>query len=386
MLTDVYTPRVSGVTNHIRLTKRGLEARGHEVSVFTFGNLDHRDDEPRVYRSPGMPIADTGYHFGLRYHREAQDKLRTMDVAHVHHPFLSGQLALRYARPAGIPIVFTNHTRYDLYAESYLPMIPRPISAALLRGYLSGFCERADSVIAPSKSLRLALREGGIASPIEVICNGVDLRQFQGPHDRSAAEALGLSPQDRVLIYIGRLAPEKNLMFLLRAFARTAEVFREARLVIAGDGPETERLRHFTRARGLERKVIFTGMIPQEEIPRYLSIANGFTTASVTEVLPLSVLEALASGVPVIGIDSPGVGDVVIDGENGLLSAHDLSAFRANLDRFLRDEPLRTRLAHASRPSAQKYDIQRVVRQLEDHYQTLMRQTRGVAEQRRERR
>ncbi len=386
MLTDVYTPRVSGVTHHIRLTKRGLEARGHEVSVFTFGDLDYRDDEPRVYRSPGVPLADTGYYFGLRYRRDAQDKFRTMDVAHVHHPFLSGQLALRYARPARIPIVCTIHTRYDLYAESYLPMVPQPVSAALLRAYLSSFCERVESVIAPSRSLRRVLREGGIERPVEIIHNGVDLRQFQGSPDRGAGETPGLPSRDPVLIYIGRLAPEKNLMFLMWAFARTAEVCREARLLLVGDGPETERLRHFVRARGLERKVIFMGMIPHEEIPRYLSSAVGFATASVTEVSPLSVLEALASGVPVIGIDSPGVGDVVLDGQNGLLSAHDLSAFTAKLTRFLRDEPLRRRLARGSRPSVQEYDIQRVVRQLEELYSSLIARQRGAAGERRVRR
>jgi glycosyltransferase involved in cell wall biosynthesis len=93
MMVDVYKPYISGVTNYIVLNKRHLERAGHDVYVFTFGNIEYEDDEPRVIRSPGLPLADTGFYLSLRYSREAKKLLQSMDVVHVHHPFLSGRLA-----------------------------------------------------------------------------------------------------------------------------------------------------------------------------------------------------------------------------------------------------------------------------------------------------
>jgi 1,2-diacylglycerol 3-alpha-glucosyltransferase len=125
--------------------------------------------------------------------------------------------------------------------------------------------------------------------------------------------------------------------------------------------------------------VRFTGAVPYEEMPRYLRVAQGFATASVTEVLPLSLIEALAAGLPVVGIDSPGVRDLVTDGQNGLLSANDLAAFTAKLARFLIDEDLRKRLCAAARPSAREFDIQRTAHRLENHYSNVCAQSRERA-------
>ena len=110
MLVDRYKPYVSGITNYISLNKASLEKAGHEVYVFTFGDDDYQDTETRIIRSAGIPLVDTGYYISLAYEREARQLLYSMDIAHAHHPFLSGSLAMRYCRRRGIPIVFTNHT------------------------------------------------------------------------------------------------------------------------------------------------------------------------------------------------------------------------------------------------------------------------------------
>ncbi len=106
MMADTYKPYVSGVTNYIDLNKRYLEYDGHEVYVFTFSEPDHEDEDERIIRSPGLPLADTGFFLSLKYSREAKNLLQSMDVVHVHHPFLSGRLALHYCRPDGIPDYF----------------------------------------------------------------------------------------------------------------------------------------------------------------------------------------------------------------------------------------------------------------------------------------
>jgi 1,2-diacylglycerol 3-alpha-glucosyltransferase len=372
MLADIYKPHVSGVTHYIDLNKRVLEARGHQVFVFTFGDRAEDDDE-RVIRSPGMPVpmADRGVYLSFRYNDHARQLLQTMDIAHVHHPFLSGRLALRYCRPQDIPIVFTNHTRYDLYAQAYLPMLPDQIGTTFLQAYLPSFCREVDLVIAPSEGLMQVLRELEVACEIQVIPNGVDLAPFRrelSPFDRSQ---LGIPADDVVLIYTGRLSPEKNLTLLLRAFAGAQSAFAESTLVIVGTGSEADNLRHLADRSGLGNRVVFTGLVPYEQIPRYLAMANAFVTPSVTEVHPFSVIEALAAGLPVVGIESPGVGDIIHNGHNGLLSSNDLAAYTAKLTRLLADHEARRSLQENARPSAAQYDIERTSALVERQYERL---------------
>ena len=204
MLADVYKPHISGVTNHIALNKQFLEKAGHEVFVFTFGDEDFEDDEANVIRSPGLPLVDTGFYLSFRYSLPAQRLLRTMDLVHVHHPFLSGHLALRYCQPRHIPIAFTNHTRYDLYAQIYLPMIPDVVGESLLQAYLPSFCRSCDLVIAPSAGMRDVLRKFGVDSPIEIVPNGVDLSPIRSVKDPIPLSDLGFSEGDVLLIYISR--------------------------------------------------------------------------------------------------------------------------------------------------------------------------------------
>lgn len=377
LLADMYKPHVSGVTHYISLNKRVLEARGHEVYVFTFGDLDYQDDETNVLRSPGVPVADTGVYLGFRYAGSIRRKLQSMDVVHVQHPFLSGRLALRYCRPRHIPIVFTNHTRYDLYAQAYLPMLPDVVGTSFLQAYLPSFCEEVNLVIAPSQGLKQVLRDLEVSVPVRVIPNGVDLRRFPVDLQPVAREAIGVDPGSILLVYSGRLGPEKNLTFLVRAFAGAHEAFPEACLMLLGDGPERDNLEDLAARSGLGQAIIFTGMVPHEDVPRYLAAGDAFVTASVTEVHPLSVIEALACGLPVVGVESPGVGDTVEDGRNGLLSRHDLAAFTAKLTRLVGDAGLRASMSAEARRSAQAYDIQRTAGLLEDEYLRLAAEPSG---------
>jgi 1,2-diacylglycerol 3-alpha-glucosyltransferase len=378
LLADTYKPHVSGVTYYISLNKQVLESRGHEVFVFTFGDLDFSDDETNIIRSPGVPVADTGLHLGFRYASTAQRLLETMDIAHVQHPFLSGRLALRYCRPKNIPIAFTNHTRYDLYAQAYLPMLPDVVGTSFLQAYLPSFCREIDLVIAPSNGLKRVLRDLDVSGPIEVIPNGVDLARFEEDIKPLPRQDLGIGDNEVLLVYSGRLGPEKNLTFLVRAFAGAQTAYPDTRLLLVGDGPERDNLEDLADRSGLRDRVIFTGMIPHDEVPGYLTVADAFVTASVTEVHPLSVIEALACGLPVVGIDSPGVGDTIVDGENGFLCRNDLAAFTAKLTRLIADTSLRAAMSERARSSALEYDIQRTSRMVEERYQALVDRPKAV--------
>ncbi|GAB4415481.1 MAG: glycosyltransferase family 4 protein [Anaerolineales bacterium] len=370
MLTDTYKPYVSGVTNYIDLNKRYLEAMGHEVYVFTFSHPDYQEEEERIIRSPGLPLADTGFFLSWKYTREAKTLLQSMDVVHVHHPFLSGRLALHYCRPEGIPIIFTNHTRYDLYAQAYLPLLPEEVSEGVLRAYMPSFCNAVNLVISPSPGMEKILRQLDVDSPIEIVPNGVEIERFiqATPLPR---EKYGFSDDDLLLIYTGRMGPEKNLKFLLQAFAGVAQAVEHVKLLLVGSGSEKEKLQELAKALQVENSVQFTGAIPYEDMPGYLAMCDAFVTASITEVHPLSVIEAMGTGLPVMGIHSPGVGDSVEDGATGFLTTENLPAYTAKLTRLCLQKQLRGKMGLAARKASRQYDINRTTKIMLSHYERL---------------
>lgn len=372
MMADAYKPHVSGVTNHISLNKRFMERAGHEVFVFTFGDVDYQDDEANVIRSAGLPVEDTGFYVNVRYSREAQKVLHTMDLVHVHHPFLSGTLALRYCKPRKIPIVFTNHTRYDLYYHAYLPMLPESLGETFLQAYLPSFCRACDLVIAPSAGMKGVLQKFGVDAAIEVTPNGVDLEPIRSVREAKERTTFGFGADDVILIYVGRLGPEKNLPFLLRCVAGSLQAYSNVRLLIVGDGPERENLEDRVQHMGISDCVRFAGMVPYEELPAYLVMSDVFVTASVTEVHPLTVIEAMAAGLPVLGIESPGVGDTVVEGRTGFLAGNDLAAYTAKMIRMVTDEELRARMSTYAQQEAEKYAIERTSQLLLTQYDATM--------------
>jgi len=378
MMADLYKPHISGITTYITLNKTHLEKMGHDVFVFTFGDENYVDEETNVIRSPGLPLLDTGYYINLNYNTKARHLLYTMQVVHVHHPFLSGSLALRYCRPRGIPILFTNHTRYDLYAHAYLPILGEFITETSMATYLPVFCRLCDLVIAPSAGMRDVLIKFGVDAPIDVVPNGLNIRPFRQVPEKMDRSQFGFNPQDVLLIYVGRLGPEKNLSFLLRSFAGAAKAYDHIGLILVGDGPERDNLQDQVRYMKIDNRVCFTGMIPYEQMPGYLCMADAFVTASVTEVHPFTVIEAMAAGLPVLGIQSPGVGDTVEDGVTGFIAEEeDLATFTARMVRLVTDHQQRQEMGQRAQQAAENYAIERTTQMMLERYQAVIQKSSG---------
>ena len=382
-LTDVYKPVVNGVTNFISLHKRVLESWGHKVFVFTLGHEDYEDEELHVIRSSAIPLSNTGYHLSFLFSRRARRKIRTMDVLHVHHPFISGRQAVSLGKRYNIPVVFTNHSRYHVLARYYIPFIPEGLSRAFLEAYLPHFAEQCDLVIAPSQGVKRALHELGVTCHIEVVPNGVDVAQFQHPARPLSKQDLGLPEKALVAITVSRLAPEKNLPLLLHAFAHIAADTPDLYLIIVGGGPDEEYLRGLVRLLGLTSRVRLVGKVPYEEVPNWLALGDFFAITSVNESHPLTMLEALAAGLPVLGVICPGVEDTIIEGVNGLLSSEDTQFFAAQIRRLATEPDLRARLAAGARETCKQYDIHRVSAMIMAHYERLVEERIRQAEEQR---
>ncbi len=376
-MVDSYKPYISGVTNYVEINKRYLELAGHEVFVFTFGDTDIKDGEPRVIRSKGVPLSDSGFYLSMRYSRAAKKLLQTMDVVHVHHPFLSGRLALRYCRPLQIPVIYTNHTRYDLYAQAYLPMMPDEVSQGLLQAYMPSFCKAMELVITPSAGMEKILRQLNVEGHIEVVPNGVDLKSFHSAKPLSRAD-FGYKADDILLVYAGRIALEKNLPFLLESFKGISQAIPNVHLLLIGSGVQQydDEIRALVNQLQLEQRVRFTGRITYDKLPAYLAMCNIFVTASVTEVHPLSVIEGMGAGLPIMGIESVGVGDTVEDGVTGFLATHDQPAFTAKLTRLCLDLNLRRQMSDSARKASSAYAIEHTTSVMLKHYEKLVADSR----------
>lgn len=379
IVTATYLPSRNGVATSTALYARGLRERGHEVRIFAPRHPQQPPHEEGVYRlnssfagarALGAP-ADYPVLLLPGPRLTARLPLRDLDILHTMHPFLAGRLALTWSRLSGAPVVFTAHTQYDQYLH-YAPM-PRRVGRAMLRPHVAAFARRVDTVLAPGHAMVEMLRRYGFGGEVQLFPNPVDLAAFREARGEAFRAEYGL-PQDAPLaMYLGRLAPEKNLDVLLRAFARARASRPDLRLLIVGDGPSRE-----TAQAGAPAGVTFTGPLPYARVPEALAAADAFLTASTSEVLPMSMIEALAAGTPLVAAQSPAALDLVQAGLNGTVTDATPEALAAGLLDVL--DPTRLPVLQAgARASAAQYDLPTRAAALEEVYaQTLTRrQTQG---------
>jgi glycosyltransferase involved in cell wall biosynthesis len=322
--TEVYHPIVNGIVASVDGLASGLRAQGHEVYCFAPHVPGYEERDEPVYRMPSLPLPTSApYRLTLPVvsRRNRHAIINRLDVLHAHSPFVTGWMAVRYARRLRVPLVYTYHTQLEEYTH-YVPFEPhatRRAASTLTRS----FSNLADAVIVPTASMRDHLVQLGVTVCVEVIPSGIDLRQF-GAGTRSAAirKSLGVRTGERLLLFVSRLAREKNVDLLLDA-VRVCGV--PLRLAIGGDGPERAALEARAAEYGIADRVVFLGAVERHRLPDFYASADAFVFPSVTETQGLVLVEALAAGALVIAADAPPVREVL--GGAGRLVAADAAAF-----------------------------------------------------------
>lgn len=381
LFTDTYPPQVNGVATVVQQTARGLNHLGHETAVVTLSaarkNLPAQPaDAFPVIRLPSLPF--WGYH-GERFTAPLGLTLKSIkkfqpDLIHVHTPFAVGWEAILCAKHFGLPLVGTHHTFLDHYLKHI--KLDFAWTQKLSWQYVAAFYERCDLVLSPSHALSLELLAHGMHQPLQLLPNPVKLDQFQpAATDDTRLECrsrLGLDGQ--LIAYMGRLSYEKSLDQVLSAFGQVADQLPSAKLLMIGDGPEKEKLKKMASARGLSHRVIFTGALFGQELAQTMAACDVFVTASKSENHPVSVLEAMASGLPVVAVRSGGLPEIVTNGLDGLLVAPDKPAELADgLSSLLADEALRLAMAKAARQRALDFGEDKIINDLLAQYQRLLR-------------
>ncbi len=348
MLSDVYFPRVNGVSTSIQTFRRDLEALGASSVLVAPGYPGISRDEPGVVRvrSRALPI-DAEDRLPVR--REMDACIRALpgpfDLVHVHTPFVAHYAGLRAARRLGIPVVETYHTLFEEYFHHYLPWAPRQLLRGLARALSRHQCNAVDAVIAPSPQLAESLRGYGVRPEIRVIPTGLDVPALAGGDGTRFRASHGIAADRPVALIVSRVAFEKNMGFLIDMLERLRRSLPDALLVIAGEGPALEHLKRDVAARGLDGNALFVGYLDRAgPLLDCYRAANCFVFASRTETQGLVLLEAMALGLPVVSTAVMGT-KFVLEGAAGALVVPEVAdEFAAALAGVLGDPALRSSL------------------------------------------
>lgn len=361
IFTNCYLPLVNGVVGAVSLLRKGFLEQGHQVHIFAPQFDDYVDAEPEIYRYPAVDLTrKVKYPVAVPYSPKISKVLQNLefDIIHSHHPFVLGPLALKLARRRNVPIVYTFHTQYDQYTH-YVPL-PSALVSWFSKNQVRRFAQSVDQITTPADTAKRILLEYGVTNQIDVIPNPTDLSKFQAANGTSVKQEYQLS-NAKVLINVGRVAPEKNLGLLLQSFRMILTKGPEpVKLMIVGDGPALKDLKQLAAQLGIEKEVIFTGMVNPALVPNYLAAADLFVMTSKTEVKPLSQLEALAAGVPIVAVSAAGANDTITHGQNGLLVAEDIQAISEGvLDVAFNPQRLAAFKREAQR-TAERYSYSRI--------------------------
>ena len=302
MFTEVYHPVVNGVVASIDALQAGLRHDGVEVVTFAPRVPAGADLDDRVVQFPSLPLpTSTGYRVVIPYLREPdRARIRAIDIAHAHSPFLSGWFAASHARRARIPFIYTYHTQFDAYAH-YAPFEARAARAALIT-LTRTFANHADIVIAPTHAMRDRLLGMNVVSRIEVVPSAIDASRFRGVVRSTAVRALlGAGDRRRLVLLVARLGREKNVELGIDAMSYAAN---DVHLAIVGDGPHRSALVARARRRGLTARITFAGRIAPAAMPELYVAADALLFTSLTDTQGLVLLEAMAAGLPIVAVDS----------------------------------------------------------------------------------
>ena len=374
--TDCYTPMINGVVTSIRNLETQLRSRGHEVKILCPSQYLHGESRDNIVRigSIGAGQFCNGARAAVCFRKSSLQKLIDWkpDVIHAQSEFFSFAMAKRIAAAVNCPIVHTYHTIYEDYTHYFSPSIAlgRKAVVTMTRHVL----QYAEAVIAPSRKVETLLRSYGVQKPIAVIPTGLDLQRFETRFPQLQVDtlkrSLEISPEQKVLLTVGRVAKEKNLAELLDYFGRLS--LPDAVLCIVGGGTYLETLRQLAAEKGIADRVIFTDAVSPDKIPLYYQIGDIFLSASQSETQGLTYLEALASGLPLVCRKDACLDDIVTDGWNGGLYTS-FEPFQKWITAFCGDAAVTQQLSRHAVQTAERFSAAGFAEKVEFCYQEVLK-------------
>lgn len=389
IFTDTYPPYVSGVATSVYMLKKALEKNGHQVFLVTVNPEKYEykyEENGKVIKIPGIPTGIYDYRLTSVYPIRVINKIKKwkLDVIHSHTEFGVGTFARIIAKQFNIPLVHTYHTQYEDYVH-YITHGYFNKSSKKLVEYLSLFyCDStATELIVPTKKTCDLFTEkyGLVDKNIYIVPTGIELERFyvenlKKENLEKAKKDLKIKKDDFVLLYLGRLGKEKNIEFLINCQKDIVKKHPNIRLIIIGGGPEQKDFEDLAKKNKLEDNILFTGMIPWEEVPNYYQYADLFVTASQTETQGLTVIEAMAAGIPPICMDDDSFRLAVVDGINGRLFK-DKKEYKNIIEELYNDRDKIKRMSKQARANAELHSSKHYADSVVDVYKNAIKEKKG---------
>jgi len=358
-ISDVFFPRVNGVSTSINTFATELRALGHQVTLIAPFYTDEDKQEEWIVRVPSHKIyfdpEDRLMNFGKLKALLPWIRDKHFDVIHIHTPFTAHYVGIHFGKKLDIPVVETYHTFFEDYLHHYLPFIPQFISRKLARTISRRQCNAVDGIVSPSKPMLDVLKQYGIKTPAEVVATGLDDSSFanvDGEHFRMSHDIPLTQP---MLLFVGRVAHEKNIGFLLEMHEELIKNHPDALLVITGEGPAEESIKQSIEKLGISNKVRMIGYLDRgHELIACYKAADIFVFASKSETQGLVLLEAMAQGTAVVAIAELGTKSILIEGEGVLIAKDDINDFADKVSVLLSDAPKRQMIGEKGRQYAQE--------------------------------
>lgn len=386
IFTDSYLPIKYGMETSIESFRLSLERLGHEVYIYAPQFPNYQDKNPRVFRFKSFQpskMADMRLSFPFAVGKRTTDVLNfKLDIVHAQTPFSLGFLGKYVAKKQNIPLFYTHHTDFAGCIRAYIG--DWFFIASLSEKITAFFANRCDFVIAPSKKMESHLLKAGVKTPVKILPTGTDLSRFKRTDiSKKKVDELrnkyGISAEEKVLLTLSRIGKEKNIDLVISAFSEISKTNKNYKLVIVGKGPYLNELKSAVESSDIKNRVIFTGFVPDEEKPFYYQLGDIFVYGCLNDVQALVVLEAVASGLPVIIADDDAFYGMVENGVNGIfINPPTPKLFSAKTLEILTDGALRNRYSEGSLAIAEKYSENALAEKLVDLYQSAIQNKTGL--------
>lgn len=364
LFTDAYPPFINGVATSVLMLKQGLEKMGHKVYVVTVNDesFSYKETEG-VLKIPSIPIGIMNFRQSGIYPLRALKIIKrwNLDVIHTHTEFSIGTFARLISKQFNIPLVHTYHTMYEEYIYYITKGYFNHASKKLVE-YLTLFlCDKTiDELIVPTEKAKDLFKEKyKVKRDVHVIPSGIDTERFHKENvDKLSViklkKSLSIGMRDFIILYVGRIAKEKSIDFLIKNFPDVLKRIPKAKMIIVGDGPDLKDLIDMTNDLKLEDKIIFTGRVLWDDIPKYYAMSNIFVTASTSETQGLTVIEAMGASKPVVAIKDESFELVITDKKDGLFFENE-KQYVDLVERLYKEKTFYNEISKEARKTAAEY-------------------------------